>query len=229
VRGWQAGRRLGAATLLLGFACAGAASAEPIDAFEAEARRVLQDSSLQNSRPDQPRHEPRAADSAARVDEGRAPAVRVSGEAVSFASVVLWMLVAVLVIALLAALWRGASEHLALRGTAARSGLGDEKKGPQSASAGPARSWQELAAQGRHSEAVHALLLEALQRLDIAAREGRALTSREVLSRARLTAERRAALEELIVSVERSLFGGAALGSADYERCLGALQRFGYG
>jgi hypothetical protein len=142
---------------------------------------------------------------------------------------VFWVLVALVATALLAVLWRGTRERWALRGGSANRRGDDQARPAGVAGKATVYSWQELAAQARYSDAVHCLLLAALQRLDVAARQDRALTSREVLQRAHLSPERRAALEELILAVERSLFGGAALEVDDYERCLIAFQRFGYG
>jgi hypothetical protein len=225
-----------AAALLVAFAFTlpGAAAAEPLDTFEAEARHVLEDSSLQSSppqsaKPKRPAHEPETDAGPPRRAGDRGDATLVPNAAVSLAGLVFWVLIALVAAALLAVIWRGVSERWALRaGTSSR--RDDDEARPSRAGGKPsARSWQELASQARYSDAVHCLLLEALQRLDVAARQGRALTSREVLQRARLNPERRAALEELILTVERSLFGGAALQAGDYERCLSALQRFGYG
>jgi hypothetical protein len=153
----------------------------------------------------------------------------VPGAAVSLAGLVFWVLLALVAAVLLAVGWRAASERWALSARKASRPDDDDPYPSRAGGKGAARSWQDLAAQTRYSDAVHCLLLEALQRLDLAARQGRALTSREVLQRAALNPERRAALEELILTVERSLFGGADLQAEDYERCLGAFQRFGYG
>ena len=232
VRGANAGRWLVAAALSITFVAAGSATAEPVDAFEAEARRVLEDSSLQSSNPQsfepkRPNPERRARDLAApRRGEPRGDAMRVSGETVTFASLVFWVLMALVAAALLSIVWRAVSERWALRAGKAAQRDDVEARPSRAGGEAPSHSWQELAARARYSDAVRCLRLEALQRLDVAARQVRALTSREILQRARLAPERRAALEELILTVERSLFGGVALEAGDYERCLNALQRF---
>jgi hypothetical protein len=222
-----------AAALLL--APARATATEPVDAFEVEARRVLEDASLQSSNPESAKRKPSAREPegrpipSQRASQPRREGTVVSGGAVSLASVVFWVLIALVAAAILAFFWRAIAERWALRASTA-SKRNDEEARPSRAGGKPkAHSWQELAGQARYSDAVHCLLLEALQRLDVATRQGRALTSREMLQRARLSPQRRAALEELILAVERSLFGGADLGAGDYERCLDAFQRFGYG
>jgi uncharacterized protein DUF4129 len=79
-----------------------------------------------------------------------------------------------------------------------------------------------LAGEGRFAEAIHALLLRALRGL---ARSigglARGLTSREILPRAPAGAPR-AALEELVGTVERHEFAAQPLSAADYQRCRAA-------
>ena len=76
-----------------------------------------------------------------------------------------------------------------------------------------------LAAEGRFAEAIHALLLRALRGL---ARSiggiARGLTSREIIPRSPAGAAR-AALEELVGTVERHEFGAQPLSAADFQRC----------
>ena len=78
-----------------------------------------------------------------------------------------------------------------------------------------------LAAEGRYEEAVHVLLegglgyLHALANFSIEP----AFTSREVLARAPLTSETRAAFKDLVMTVEVSLFGGFAVDRDDFGRC----------
>jgi Domain of unknown function (DUF4129) len=80
-----------------------------------------------------------------------------------------------------------------------------------------------LAAQGLYTEAVHVLLLQALrhltERFRVPLQPSR--TSREVLRVLPLKPERHEVLADLVRMVERSLFGGSALGLADYEKGLG--------
>ncbi len=78
-----------------------------------------------------------------------------------------------------------------------------------------------LAAEGRYEEAVHVLLeggigyLHALADFTLEP----AFTSREVLARAPLTSDTRAAFKDLVMTVEVSLFGGLPVGSGDFGRC----------
>lgn len=78
-----------------------------------------------------------------------------------------------------------------------------------------------LAREGRLDEAVHVLLLRAIEelraQLDPSLPES--LTSREVLRRLSLPAAARSALRLLVEAVERSLFGGRPTRPEDYEAC----------
>ena len=96
---------------------------------------------------------------------------------------------------------------------------------------GAAREWvrsglseaERLAAEGRYSEAAHALLLAVIQYLARrpGARIDAASTSREILRNLprALASDQRDALAELVGQVEVSWFGGRSLGAADYARC----------
>lgn len=78
-----------------------------------------------------------------------------------------------------------------------------------------------LARQGRFEEAIHVLLRGALGYLhalsDFSLEP--ALTSREVLVRAPLARDTRGAFEDLVMTVEVSLFGGMPVDAEDFERC----------
>ncbi len=82
-----------------------------------------------------------------------------------------------------------------------------------------------LAAEGRYGEAIHALLLAAIQHF--AARAPMPLqasrTSRELARLLPLTGESRPKFNELVMAVERTLFGGQAAAAEDYQR---SLERF---
>jgi uncharacterized protein DUF4129 len=79
-----------------------------------------------------------------------------------------------------------------------------------------------LAAEGRYGEAVHALLLAAIGQLSARATTPPppSRTSRELARSLPLKGDSRIAFAELVAAVERSLFGGAALGPDDFERGL---------
>lgn len=93
--------------------------------------------------------------------------------------------------------------------------------------AAPAPPADALAAEGRLAEAVHRLLLDAL---DLLRRRGGvdlapSLTAREILDRVRLSPPEGAALGLLIGQVERCWFGRAQPSLDDYRRCRDGLDR----
>jgi hypothetical protein len=83
-----------------------------------------------------------------------------------------------------------------------------------------------LAAEGRYAEAVHALLLAAIRHFAERSRTPvqPSRTSRELVRLLPLGPEAREAFAELVRTVELSLFGGAAVEAADYERNLARFQ-----
>jgi hypothetical protein len=82
-----------------------------------------------------------------------------------------------------------------------------------------------LAAEGRYGEAIHALLLAAIQHFAARARMQvqPSRTSRELARLLPLTGDSRAKFNELVQAVERTLFGGEPAGAEDFER---SLERF---
>lgn len=82
-----------------------------------------------------------------------------------------------------------------------------------------------LAAEGRFGEAIHALLLAAIRHF--AARAHMDIqpsrTSRELVRLLPLTGDSRPRFNELVMAVERTLFGGEAAGAEDFQR---SLERF---
>jgi hypothetical protein len=86
-----------------------------------------------------------------------------------------------------------------------------------------------LAAAGRYSEAVHALLLEAIEVLRTVASTApihESLTSREIVGHCQRSAASRDALGGIVACVEVSHFGGAPLASSDFAHCKALYQRF---
>jgi hypothetical protein len=79
----------------------------------------------------------------------------------------------------------------------------------------------DLARQGRYSEAMHLLLLKSLNELrrNLGINFAASLTSREILRRVQLSDLGRRALAAIIQSVERIYFGGQEAGQADYSEC----------
>ncbi len=93
---------------------------------------------------------------------------------------------------------------------------------------GPLSDPEALARAGENAAAVHALLLHAQWALvtrlkfDLQA----ALTSREVLSRAEIESRAEEELRGLVLAVEVSRFGGAAVDRYDFNRCSDCYARF---
>ena len=82
-----------------------------------------------------------------------------------------------------------------------------------------------LAAEGRYGEAIHALLLAAIQHFAVRARLTiqPSRTSRELARLLPLSGESRPKFNELVMAVERTLFGGEPAGAEDFQR---SLERF---
>ncbi len=82
-----------------------------------------------------------------------------------------------------------------------------------------------LAAEGRYGEAIHALLLAAIQHFAARARLTiqPSRTSRELARLLPLSGESRPKFNELVMAVERTLFGGEPAGAEDFQR---SLERF---
>jgi hypothetical protein len=79
---------------------------------------------------------------------------------------------------------------------------------------------QLLARQGRYVEALHLLLLAAIHRVSERRKQAPPahLTSRELVRTLPLGPDSRQAFGELVAGVEVSLFGGGAVGEADFAR-----------
>ena len=98
--------------------------------------------------------------------------------------------------------------------------------------AAPVRSWLEeadaLAAKGRFAEAVHHLLLRSIE--DIARRRPKlvrpALTSRELSASDGIPSAARELFSAIARMVERSLFGGGAVGRSDWDQARAAYADF---
>ncbi len=92
------------------------------------------------------------------------------------------------------------------------------------------READALAAEGRFSEAAHLLLYRSIE--DIESRRPRlvrpALTSRDIASAPDLPSAPRRAFSTIVLSVERSLFGGRSLGKQDWHECRAAYESFAF-
>jgi hypothetical protein len=86
----------------------------------------------------------------------------------------------------------------------------------------------DLAAAGRYAEAVHRLLLVAIQEI-VQRRPGRvvpSLTSREIATLPELSAMAQRIFFTIALVVERSRFGNRPLGAAEYGECRAAFEQF---
>lgn len=138
------------------------------------------------------------------------------------AAVLLWIVVGLTVVA-----------GLVLLGRELLAGAGAARRSPQPAEDAAAvvlppallDDAGRLAAEGRFGEAIHVLLLRTFEAIGRARRLPASLTSREVLARAGLPEEARAALADLVGAVEQSRFGGAEPGPEEYRRCAASFER----
>jgi hypothetical protein len=87
-----------------------------------------------------------------------------------------------------------------------------------------------LAAAGRYSEAAHLILFRSIEDID-----GKrpdlvrpALTSRDICALEQIPGRPRSAFARIAAMVERSLFGGRALVSADWSDCRAAYEEFAF-
>jgi hypothetical protein len=87
---------------------------------------------------------------------------------------------------------------------------------------------EELAQQGRYREAIHLLLLHALNemRRRLKAQFADSLTSREILRGANLAPAGGAALQDMIGRVEKSYFGEYPAAAEDYTACRASFDTF---
>jgi hypothetical protein len=145
-----------------------------------------------------------------------------------------WALIAAVAIALLAMIfqrlrhgewrlpWRRGEESAILPAE-------EEEWRPEAA---PVRSWLEeadaLAGKGRFAEAIHHLLLRSVE--DLARRRPHlvrpALTSRELAASDGIPSAARDLFASIARLVERSLFGGRAVGKAEWDSARGAYADF---
>lgn len=152
-----------------------------------------------------------------------------------YAKILLWGVIASAGAALAWALYnrlRNGSWRLWPRraaGTEWRAGQDEDQWQPEQASA---RSWLEeadaLAVQGRFAEAIHHLLLRSIE--DIRRRRPAvvrpALTSRELAASEGIPGRARDLFAAIAGLVERSLFGGRAVGEGDWQAARGAYSDF---
>ena len=114
------------------------------------------------------------------------------------------------------------------RGDRAGPQAGVPGAGPEAAGRGHSfLTAQRLVAERRFAEAIHALLLAAIDWLNRASDADlpESFTSREVLRRARLDGDAHHALSKLVAAVEVVHFGGAGAAFEDYQECLEQYNR----
>ncbi len=89
---------------------------------------------------------------------------------------------------------------------------------------------EALAAQGNYSEAAHLLLFRSIE--DIDRRRPKlvrpALTSRDIASDEAIPERPKSAFATIVAYVESSLFGGRALGSAEWQDCRANYEQFAF-
>jgi hypothetical protein len=87
-----------------------------------------------------------------------------------------------------------------------------------------------LAAKGRYAEAAHLLLFRSIE--DIDNRRPNlvrpALTSRDIAGAPALPPGPKASFSNIVMMVERSLFGGRTLGEAEWRQCRSAYEDFAF-
>lgn len=156
----------------------------------------------------------------------RPPARRQDAEDIRPAGeTILWILASVLAAAVAVYVGR---DILARR--RAREALGEARKPARPAAhvEAPIPDWERLALAGRHAEAIHAILLQALRGIG-AARAGLrpAWTSREILSLVKLEEAAHAALRSLVGLVEVTRFGGVPAREQEYRNAVAWLGTIG--
>jgi uncharacterized protein DUF4129 len=217
--------------LLAGAVASPAAATASPDTVRHRVRAALADGRFQRELPAPPRAAARGDGQPApfhpaprgpgRVAAPAAPVVAVGGAAATRVGFVFWVLLAAAIG--LAVIWTvQAFSRPRRRSRASAGGAAREPAAPPAAREPPPSDAARLAAEGRYAEAVHALLLAAIRHL--AERSRLAVppsrTSRELMRTLPLKGDSRQAFAELVAAVERSLFGGAAVGEDDYRQSL---------
>jgi hypothetical protein len=152
-----------------------------------------------------------------------------------YARIFLWTVLALAALALVAMVVqriRTGEWRLPRRRRAVAADAAAEEEPAWAPEAAPARAWlneaDALAAEGRYAEAVHHLLFRSVE--DIARRRPRlvrpALTSRELAAAEALPGPARDLFAGIARLVERSLFGGRAVGAGDWSAARNAYADF---
>jgi hypothetical protein len=151
-----------------------------------------------------------------------------------FFEALFWVVVAAAVLGILFLLARWAQHgrfDFLKRRSRARDDADGEGWRPEEA---PARALlgeaDALASAGRFSEAAHLLLFRSIEEIDKRRPQlvRPALTSRDIAGAPELPAGPRGAFARIVMMVERSLFGGRALGEPDWRDCRAAYEEFAF-
>lgn len=204
-------------TILLGGLFLGA---PPIEDVNRAVRAVLEDRSIQSSFPGENAPRPGPVSTRPPPDPTPAPSPPTASP---FATVLMWTLIAVGVALL--GLWLvrslgGYQREVSIVVTP------DEATSPRAPPAGALPDARALAEAGRYEEAIHGLLLVALEALDRRTALPGSLTGREIVREAAVPDGARDAVGHLVGAVEISLFGGRPLGREEYEACVGHYEAF---
>lgn len=146
-------------------------------------------------------------------------------------TVLFWIVVAALVLAVLYAVARFLEGRSFNFGRGKNEAAEAEEESWTLAEA-PARALlaeaDALAGAGRFSEAAHLLLFRSIEEIDRRrpALVRPALTSRDIAVAPQLPSGPRAAFQRIAMAVERSLFGGRSLAQADWQSCRAAYEEF---
>jgi hypothetical protein len=213
-----------AAALLLLLAPIPPAAAQTAEQVRAALAEVLRDGDLQQELPS------RAASLPERTGaEAPAPAPSSPEARMTLPSNLKWLLLGLLLLGAAVFLVRALRDRRPVARAAPAPAPAAPAAAPEPAAVaaeGPREEADRLAAEGRLAEAVHRLLLDALELLR---RRGEALapalTAREILRRVRLPAAEGEALGQLVALVERCWFGGQPTSLDDYRRCRESVDR----
>lgn len=143
----------------------------------------------------------------------------------SIASVLMWVIVGAIVLALITVIAREVRQRPADARAPPEDAADAEPLVALQVAAGTLDDAERLARQGQFAEAIHTLLLRTFDTIGRQAALPRALTSREILSRVRAEREAMQALAQLVNSVEVCIFGDAVPGAEEYAVCRTSFER----
>lgn len=213
--------------LSLSMSHAPVAARTPVETANRVAQDVLSDSRYQRDLPSgqkvevspAPRQEP-----VPRLEEPEPPVVTDAGAAMDIG---LWIIVFIAVVLIVLFLIEDLTGRRFLRNRPAEPETRVTDAEPDEEvvllSVGPLEDADRLAAQGRFDDAVHVLLLGALEsiRLSIGRVFEPSLTSRELVAKDFMPAPYRRLVATLVSAVETSRFAGHPAGESEFRRCRG--------